>query len=266
MESISEAVLINELFESDTLYFEAGAVCVEVDGAIIANMPGLENLAAGCVVQRIDMQIVSTDPEAWLDNIELHLKKLAIHRARIYIQSHNDIVSTALRNRGYRPVDEVALLLHTNSRHIQDKSVTLRPILDQEGWDERLSVYRCIERGPDGHVSPPEQWIEMEITKCNTGYMLPYLIYKNEDVCGAVNLAVHQHLVRLKNMVIHPDFRRKNCGASAAGLFSDLAKQYGKFAAGCYAIENQASLPMYKKAGYLPVGKQTEWLKEIDLG
>ena len=266
MGSISEAVLIDELFESDSLYFEAGAVCVEVEGAIIANMPGLENLAAGSVVQRIDMQIVSTDPEAWLDNIELHLKKLAIHRARIYIQSHNDLVSTTLLHRGYRPVNEVALLLHTNSRHIQDKSVTLRPILDQEGWDERLSVYRCIEKGPDGHVSVPEQWIELEKSKCNTGYMLPYLIYKNEEVCGAVNLAVHQHLVRLKNMVIHPDFRRKNCGASAAALFSGLAKQYGKPAAGCYALENHSSLPMYKKAGYIPVAKQTEWLREIDHG
>jgi GNAT superfamily N-acetyltransferase len=266
MESINKAVLIDELFESDTLYFEAGAVCVEVEGAIIANMPGMENLVAGSVVQRIDMQIVSTDPEAWLDNIELQLKEMAIHRARIYIQSHNDIVSTTLLHRGYRPVDEVALLLHTSSRHIQDKSVSLMPILDQEGWDEGLSVYRCIEKGPDGHVSPPEQWIELERSKCNAGYMLPYLIYKNEDVCGAVNLAVHQHLVRLKNMVIHPDFRRKNCGASAAALFSDLAKQYGKSAAGCYAIENHSSLPMYKKAGYIPVAKQTEWLKEIDRG
>jgi len=266
MEPISEAVLINELFESDNLYFEAGAVCEEVEGAIIANMPGLENLVAGCVVQRIDMQVVSADPEAWLDNIELHLKKLAVHRARIYIQSHNDIVFTTLLHRGYRPADEVALLLHTNSSHKPDKSVTLSPILDQEGWDERLSIYRRIRKGPDGHISPPEQWIELEKRKCNAGYMLPYLIYKNEDVCGAVNVAVHQHLVRLKNIAIHPDFRRKNCGASAASLFSELAKQYSKSAAGCYAIDNQASLSMYKKAGYVPVAKQTEWLKEIDHG
>lgn len=93
--------------------------------------------------------------------------------------------------------------------------------------------------------------------------MEPLLIYYQDQVCGSVNLALSDRLGRLKNLVIHPRWRRRGIGVEAARLIACLARDRGKVAAGCFAINDEPSLDLYKSAGYVPVTSQIEWFKTL---
>jgi len=255
--------LLEELLESDTAYFRAAAECEQVQGFQISHMPGLETLAAACVVHRISKQD-NGDLAQCLQAVEQRILALACHHARFYQQYPDDELEDWFRKNGYRPAREIALLNTYDAPGFHkpnDSSIQLRPVRTEHDWTLKLSLHQEIQNGPDGHASRAEKWLEMERKKCDAGYMEPFLIFREDMACGAVNYAPGPRLGRLKNIVIHPRWRRNDLGAQAARLIARIARERGMTAAGCFALEDGQALNMYKKAGYAPAILQTEWYK-----
>lgn len=255
-----------DLLESDAVYFESGADCVSFDGGRIVRMSGMESLAAGCVVQRIDVAAIGEDAGAWLSDVEHRVAELGCPKARLYLQEDAPALERALVAGGYRCVDEIALLMTPDSETAafeRSDRVTLSPIEDEAAWAVKLDIHRLIERGPDGHLSAAHKWVELERRKSDHGYMTPYLIHKDGKPAGAVNVAVWGNIVRLKNLVVHPDYRRRGVGRRAAARWAELVVEHGKQAAGCFALDSSHALIMYQQAGFRPASRQSEWVKEL---
>ena len=257
--------LLDELLESDAAYFLAAAECEELHGFRISYMPGLESLAAACVVHKIARESVG-DQTQWLPVLEKRISALGCHHSRFYQQGPDTEMEKQFFQNDYRPAEEIALLnTFSNVPPGQDGAALteLRPVRSEQDWSLKLALHHDIPQGPDGHVADAETWVTMERRKCEAGYMEPFLIVQGDHVCGAVNFASGPRIGRLKNIVIHPHWRRKGMGVQGARLIARLAQERGKTAAGCFALKDGQAVQMYQDAGYLPVTRQTEWYKKL---
>jgi GNAT superfamily N-acetyltransferase len=257
--------LARELLDSDAEYFRAAANCELIAGCQVVHMPGLESLAAGCLVQNLTPAL-SLDFPFWLKNLEDRLLSLSSSHARFYQQYPDQRLEQCFLEHGYRRAEEIALLnvFETTSNHANESAeVTMHAVSSDQDWRIKLELHQETAEDPDGHLSPAAQWLDMERRKCAAGYMQAFLIYCGGDVCGSVNLSLGDQLGRLKNLVVHPGWRRKGIGAQAARLIAHLAQDYGMAAAGCFAINYGPSLALYQMAGYVPVTRQIEWYRDL---
>jgi N-acetylglutamate synthase-like GNAT family acetyltransferase len=255
------------LLESDVAYFEAGATIERLQGATIARMDGLESLAAGCVVQRIDPTFVPRNADGWLEDVEHRLSAGGHLQARLYLQREAPDLEAALIHRGYRSGDELAVMRPAGAAAKRvSAEVSLRPVENEEDWQEKHALHREMEIGPDGHPAPASLWVRMERRKCEAGYMKPYLILAGGKVVGAVNAAARQGILRLKNVVVAPNYRLQGIGSAAVGLLADSAAGLGKAATGAFVLADTPFLAMYTNAGFEVVSKQTEWVRELPAG
>lgn len=257
--------LVRELLDSDAAYFRAAAHCARLPGCEMVHMPGLESLAAGCLVQSLTPAL-HLDSPFWLKALEEKIICLGSKHARFYQQCPNHELEQCFLENGYRRTEEVALLnMFESAGSFVDEpvKVTLRAVRSEKDWAIKLALHQEITEGPDGHRSPAGQWLDMERQKCAAGYMHPFLIYCGNDACGSFNLSLGKQLGRLKNLVVHPGWRRRGVGVQAVRLIARLAQEHGMAATGCFAIDDGPSLELYQIAGYLPVARQIEWYKSL---
>ena len=257
--------LLQELLESDVAYFHAAAECEDLLGFRISHMPGLESLAAGCVAHKISKHGGPGHPQ-WLKVLEQRLSMLGCGHARFYQQYPDSELEKQFVQNGYRRTEEIALLNTFKdlvSRDPDDEQIHMLPVRSERDWGLKLSLHQEVSHAPDGHVSQAETWLQLERQKSDVGYMEPFLIFCQETVCGAVNYSPGSKIGRLKNLVIHPRWRRKGIGVQAAKFIARTAAERGKAAAGCFALEDGQALNLYKSAGYFPVTRQTEWYKDL---
>lgn len=257
--------LIEELLDSDAAYFRAAAESEHLAGFRILHMPGIISLAAACVAYRATQPGEQLRP-GWVATLEKRISDLGYTHARFYQRKPDPDMQEHLGRNGYRPAGEIAMMntFRRLAKPGEDRSdVVLHQVCTEQDWVHKVELHRRIPSGPDGHASAAETWVEMERRKCDAGYMEPYLIVRGDEVCGAVNFAPGERIGRLKNIVIHPDWRRKGIGEEGARLIAQMAKDRGKMVAGCFAMKDGKAVNMYRGAGYVPVAEQTEWYREL---
>jgi GNAT superfamily N-acetyltransferase len=251
-----------DLVESDRLYFEADAEVIPLAGAVLARLRGAEALAAGCVVHRIDADGLPADVGEWLAAVESRLRGFGCPRARLYQDTPHAALETALARRGYRPRVEFGLV-HAADRGEAAEAVELRPADDAAGWSERRRLVERSRRGPDGHRADPDLWVEMERRKHRAGYLQPYLIVSHGKVVGAVCFAPCQSILRLKNLIVDPEHRRRGVATATASCFVRAAAEAGRAAVGCFVLEGEPGVAAYERAGYRMITQQTEWVRDL---
>ena len=262
-ESNTRESLIADLLESDVGYFETGATIEQLKGATVAHTPGLENLAAGSVVQRIDPRVIPSDVVGWIEDVERKLLDWGIEHARFYLQEKAPELEAALAEKGYQSRDELVVMRPATPITGNSERVSLRLIETQADWQQKQILHKEIEVGPDGHPAPADLWVAMERQKCEAGYMRPYLILADGAVVGAANGAPWKGVLRLKNVAIVPEFRLRGIGSVAVGLLADLSVADGKQAAGAFVFADEPFVKMYTGAGFDVVARQTEWAREL---
>lgn len=252
-----------DLLESDRRYFEADAELFPVPGAVIVALRGAEALAAGCVVHRIDAAQAASDADAWLVDVERRLRALRSSRARVYLDAPLAPLERALERRGYRLRVEFGF-----ARAAGDSAggieIELLPAEDESGWSARRVLMHRVGRGPDGHSMDPELWVAMERRKHRAGYMRPYLIRTGGEIVGAVCTAPCGSLLRMKNLVVDPAHRRRGVATATAVCLARLAAEEGFAATGCFALDGEAGLVVYPRAGYRLLARQTEWVRDFE--
>ncbi len=251
----------NDLMESDRRYFEADAELAVVPGAVVARLRGLESLAAGCVVQRIDAARLPADIDAWLAALEQQVRGFGSPRARLYLDAPHEPLAAALARRGYRAGTEIGLLRHAGGG--AGAKIQLLPADDARGWSERRRLMERSRRAPDGHNADPDLWVEMERRKCRAGYLQPYLIVEGDAVVGAMCLAPAGSILRLKNLIVDPDHRRRGIATAAAACLARLAAESGYAGAGCFVLENEPGAAAYTNTGFRAAITQTEWVRKF---
>ena len=251
-----------DLLESDRRYFEADAEIFHVPGAVIVALRGAESLGAGCVVQRIDAGRIGADAEAWLADVEGRLRALRSPRARLYLDAPHAPLERALERRGYRPRVEFGFV-RAAGVSASEIEIELLPAENESSWSARRLLMHRVELGPDGHSIDPELWIAMERRKHRAGYMRPYLIRRGGEIVAAVCTAACGSLLRMKNLVVAPAHRRRGIATATAVRFARLAAEEGFAATGCFALDGEAGLVVYPRAGYRLLARQTEWVLDF---
>jgi GNAT superfamily N-acetyltransferase len=250
-----------DLLESDRRYFEAGAELIPVPGAVIAATRGLEALASGCVVQRVDSTSAARQPDRWLTEVESKVCRVGTSLVRIYLDSRNAELEGALTRRGYRRRVEYGLVRDAGGDGAG--RIDLRSAEDEDGWAERRELMRRVSHSPDGHDADADLWIELERRKHAAGYMRPYLVFVDDAVVAAVSSAASGSLLRIKNVAVDPAHRRKGIATGIVARFGRLAAEQGFAAAGCFVLEGEPGLVAYPRAGYRIVTEQTEWSRRL---
>jgi len=253
------------LLESDAAYFEAGAVVHALEGAVLARIPGLERLPAAAVVQRVNPAAIAGSPDCWLDDVEELLRVHRIRHARIYLRHAPAEIESALRRRGYEENRELGLVRLTGLEPVAGEefpAVTLEEVCDVVGWREKLAIHAATGTHPDGRRADAAEWCGMERHRVHHGYMRPYLIRAGRAVCGTVCVADRGQLLRFKNLLIQPDWRRRGYAMAAVAEILRLAA--GRHAmVGCFALAGGMALPIYHRAGFVDVTGQTEWIRPL---
>jgi len=256
--------LQTELLESDAAYFDAAAMIEPIEGAVLSRLPGLEHLCSGAVVHRIEPNAIRLGAESWVASVEALSRTRQVPRVRLYLQRAEPKIERALRARKYAERREVGLVRTTELTAADEPAfsgIRLEEVVDLSGWDEKRRIHESTDIAADGHPSDPRSWCEMEQRRSAHGYMRPFLICQDEAVCGTLCLASRGSLLRLKNLVIHPDWRGRGIATAAVRAAVVLAWRAGYESVGCFAIPGGPALSVYQQAGFHPIVTQTEWLQ-----
>ncbi len=261
------AALARDLVESDARYFEGGALVEDLGGALLARLPGFESAAAGCVVHRVDTARLPRDLDGWLEGVEGRLAAIGCPSPRLYFADPFPALEAALAQRGYEPRLEIGFATPPGADTSGD--VVLVPVEGARAWAAKLALHREVGRGPDGHDTDAEVWVELERRKAAAGTLQPCLLVASARrgdgaparLLGAVALAPCGELLRLKNLVVHPAHRRQGVATAAIALGAHAAKALGKRALGCFAVAGGAGEVLYQRRGLVEVVRQTEWMR-----
>ena len=258
-----DARLGRELVASDCHYFDAGARRYSAGAADLAHLPGFERIAAGVVVHRVRSADIVGEPALWVRRVEHGIARLGGALSRWYLDESDTELARVLAGLGYSARVELGLVLDADPhRAPSDQRVGLRAITTRAQWAAKLRIHQQSVAGIDDHATP-EQWVAMERRKCAAGYMRPYLIESAGQVAGVVNVAVCGSILRMKNLVIAPAYRRQGVATSFAAGLAPLAAVMGCAVAGCFAIAGEKGERVYVGAGYRLVTRQVEWMKPL---
>ncbi|MGB3508767.1 MAG: GNAT family N-acetyltransferase [Microcoleaceae cyanobacterium] len=255
-------LIISELLESDFIYFEQGAQIEYLEGAVFVQMTGLEKVAAACVVQRINPSVIFSDLNEWLFIVEAKFRKSGNFLVRLYLQSQFEQLEIVLRKQGYQARTEIGLIGNYTAAK-PPNHLLLHPVKNEDDWLQKLLFHRDCKLGPDGYETEPEKWVEMERRKYEQGTLQPYLVEVNGQICGAVGTIETPNLLRLKNLVIHPQYRKRGFASQTVYLVSNLSKNMGKSGVGCFAVAGGIGEKVYQGCGLVPQTKQVEWTKNL---
>lgn len=254
--------MISELLESDFIYFEQGANIKSLEGAVFVQMTGLEKVAAACVVQRINPSVIISDLNEWLFIVEAKFKESGDFLVRLYLQSQFEQLEIVLRERGYQARTEIGFI-GTCEEKPNPNHLLLRPVKNEDDWLQKLLFHGDCKLSPDGYETEAEKWVEMERRKHEQGTLQPYLVEVNGQICGAVGTIECPNLLRLKNLVIHPQYRKKGFASQTVHLVSNLSKNMGKSGVGCFAVAGGIGEKVYQGCGLVATTKQIEWTKNV---
>lgn len=253
----TEAALEADLIESDRLYFEAGARLETLEGATLSVLPGFETMHPGFVVTRVDAGRIA-DADRWVEALEARARVLGA-TPRLYLDRPHAGLERALARGGFAAEDEIGFAFLRPAPDPGD--VRLVEVATEAHWDAKRALYAAAPPAPHGERTPAEAWVAFERLKTDAGYMTPYLIQAGGEVCGAVAEAPVGRLSRIKNLVVHPGWRRKGLAMAGVAALARQAAERGFAAVGLFAVAGGAAERLYRKMGWTAITRQTEWTR-----
>jgi GNAT superfamily N-acetyltransferase len=247
------------LLESERAYFLAGAQNRPVCGGMLSLIPGLQHLPAGCVLHSVTTTPSPQSLADWLRTLERRFLRAGSKLSRFYLPAGTDELAEGLRALGYRASDETGYIRDfAGDCSGLTPHLNLRPLDPARDWAQKVQL--CIQTGvgPDGYDMRHGAYATLERVKCEAGYMRSYLYWIGDRAVGAVSLAVHGRFARLKNLLVHPQFRGRGVGralvvGTMAKARSEGAELFGVFGA------STATRRLYLGCGLSPLTRQIEW-------
>lgn len=254
----SRSRLLSELIDSDQRYFEAGAEREPLPAGWLAVMTAFPTIPAGCCAVRVEPRSI-VDPKAWVDALEARVLPRRA-RPRLYLQQRAEALERVLAERGYAMTAETAYVF-TDPPALSGVSVSMTEVDDAAGWLAKERIHEQVLPPPHGETVGAARWTAFERAKCQAGYMVPVLVKAHGEVCGSISLADSASMLRMKNLVVVPSWRRRGIANAIIGAAVGEAKRRGKIGAGLFALENTVPDRIYQRLGGMAVGQQYEWMR-----
>ena len=255
---MTAASLFQRAAATDAAYFEMGAEVEALPGAMLAWMPGLTGLAAGAVVQRVDGEIAARMGGSWVSEIEGALGRIGAPLARIYLDE-DSTAGDLLRQAGYAMRPE---LVFAHAMEAAPGEVELLRLDNDEAWNRKKRLHNEADRTPDGHPGSASDWVELERRKADHG-LESYLALLGGEVVGAIGAIRGDRILRFKNILIHPDHRRRGLGRAMLNSLAGLGRESGILEQTVFAVRGNAGERLYRACGMRSVGTVVEWSRSL---
>ncbi|MFK8112131.1 MAG: GNAT family N-acetyltransferase [Rubripirellula sp.] len=246
------------LIETDRSYFEMAAEMHDLSIGKLVWMPGLNHLASSCVVHRIEPDDTARMGISWLDEVESALRSFEVPRSRLYFDEYPTEFATVLKERGYQHRGEIGFLAPVGAPS-PPSGFRLCRVRTDDDWKLKRCLHEEAMEGPDGYTNQADHWVEMERRKCANGSMRSYLVRHNDEIVATVGAIVTNKLLRLKNIVVAANMRRRGIGHATVQLLWQLAETQHSCRLGVYGVEHGKGSRMYRRAGLYEVNEQHEW-------
>lgn len=253
-----------ELIESEARRHEAGATLLPFAGGVIAITRGADGRLLDAVVQRVRLAAIHSTIDEWLENIRQHLVAVGVPDARVLLASSVYHLEAALRRHGYSPRSLHALVAPTNEpagppvTALEDLSAfigqrfVLQAVADEEDWRD----LEGLQAG--GH---PASVVELERREAGAGFLRPYLAWHGERLCATFSVAPVGHVLRLDHVAAAQAVGERGLHLAVLRAALTLAADGGWPYVGSLLPSDAPLLPVYRQAGFMPVGRLTEWAR-----
>jgi GNAT superfamily N-acetyltransferase len=254
--------LAARLEADDRRYFAAGAVETLLPGGRAWTLPGLGFLAAGSVAWVEDAAELLADPSAWRTALAGTAAAAGAPALRVYARSGQPRLAWVLEALGFVQFEETAWAADPRDLPEPEGSWAFTPVADAAGWEAKATFHAAVGDRPDGHPCAGAAWTALERLKAGAGYLEPWLLREGGSegpVRGAFGLGRTEGLLRLKNLVLHPEVRGRGAGEAVLAFAAARARALGVPAVGCWALAGEAGERLYRRAGLQEVGRQEAW-------
>ena len=250
------------LLISDQNYSKKGAINIRVSSGIFSTIPGFESVPAAFVLHSIDEKEIS-QPDIWVKDGERAFTGTKAEMMRIYLQEDNSPLSEILEESGYKKSTEIGLAMNLTSVRNEAPDRKLLPIELNDFLECEIELSRNAGAGPDGHGMGSGEYARLELHKIHAGYMRPFVYRGDGKILGSVKIAIEGRFCRLKNMLVHPLYRREGVATEMIKSMIRKAADLGMEYIGAYALEQGGAKQLYQKLGMEEVTRQFEWTKPL---
>lgn len=248
-----------EVLETDNRYFELATESADLSGARLVWSPGRTSIPLGCVILRVEEPESDEQALEWLARFEEAILNVNCRLARIYLQKPNAVLESALTRTGYERRPEVAFVGPATAPPA-GTTVSLQLMTKEADLDKMAEIDAEDSYGPDGHTADNATWNEIIRQKWRTGELSLYFIKDQDEICGTVGAMHAEHILRLKNLVVRPSYRKQGVGRRATLALWKMAFDSGKRLA-VFGVPGGGGYATYKSAGLHPTWPQDEWCK-----
>jgi len=252
-----------EVLETDNRYFELATERADLNGAQLVWSPDRTSIPLGCVILRVEEPESPEQALEWLTRFEDAILDVDCRLARIYLQKSNPVLEQALTRTGYERRPEVAFVGPATAPPA-GTTVSLHLMTDEADLDKMAEIDAEDSYGPDGHTADNATWNEIIRQKWRTGELSLYFIKYQEEICGTVGAMHAAHILRLKNLVVRPSYRKQGIGRAATLALWEMAFDSGKRLA-VFGVPGGGGYATYKSAGLHPTLPQDEWCKILSV-
>jgi GNAT superfamily N-acetyltransferase len=247
------------LVESDRRYFAAGSEALAFPGGVLRWIPGLQHVAAGCILEWAGSVAADRFAQAALGATTT----IGAPLLRFYSSGGSRELASAWEEQGFEPGIELAYACRPEPIPSDMASLRFRPVVTPGDWAVKEALAAAGEDPPDGKHASPGDWTMLERRKSEAGYALFYLAERDGVPCAAFGLSDCGPLLRVKNVAVHPDFRRQGVGRALLAFAQRHALHHGYEWVGVFALEGGDGARLYSGCGFQLVGSQTEWTKRV---
>lgn len=244
---------VDQLIASDHDYFRAGALALVIEGGSLVWDP------TSCIEGIVLMtkpSAAEANPAAWVRSLQRAQLQRGLQRLRVYFREAAPLLGQALAQAGFK---ERVELLFTGTPNKPISTIDLRPVLSADDWQRKLVFHEEVSDRPDGYACSAAEWISLEKTKVLSMGMQPFLVCHRDAVVGAVSTIDVPALLRIKNLVIHTEWRGQGIAQQILGKLSSYGELSGVRHIGVMAVSGTAGESLYRRAGLTEQGNYYEW-------
>ena len=247
-------VLLDAVIASDRRYFAAGADAQPLPGAVLLHLPGSAGVGAGTVVWVDDPAAVATSGD-WVGQAAQAAAERGAPTLRVYGLPDDGPAADALAAAGLVARHELA---YVGPAERTAPCIDLRPARGPEGRSARRRVAGSATTAPDGHPVEAERFLAGEERRAASGDLDLFVAWEGGEPVAVVGALRSDGLLRLKNLLVRPDRRRRHLAARVTSTMLGWAAEEGR-TLGTVALEGEPGERIYRSLGMTIAGRYTEW-------
>jgi ribosomal protein S18 acetylase RimI-like enzyme len=236
-------------------YFEMAAQVRPLPGATLAWMPAHAGSPAAAVIHRADAAAIARLGSAWVDAAQQALADAGIRLARIYLNGSDEAADALLRGAGFTSRRELVFVASLTDA---EADLALVAVASEEDWARKRVLHEAADSSPDGHATIAADWVAIERAKCAHG-MNCFLAERDGAAIGAVSAIWGEGMLRFKNLVVHPAYRRTAVASALLARLAAFGRQRGYGEQCALALAGESGEKLYRALGMAEVGSQIEW-------